>query len=405
MTLQELGENLHPHWSGDVAQDPYRLQRQTQAKHELLGHYLARWARVLSHAGHKDLMYIDGFSFAGMYTSDEDGGPGGPGSPLIALAAFAGEPPVAARGNFLFVEMEKGYAAELEVNIAAWPTKRAGDRWTVRPGAFVDAVQRTLAFLETRAAEAQRFSRGSPSWIDSVVPSFAFIDPYGVVGFPMAVVGRLLALPRSEAFINLMWVRTAANLQNPAVQDAETFTAMLGNEEWRTLLHLREEELRRAFHDLYLARLRAKEGGNVEFVRSFEMCGRDGAVVYWMVFCTKSVRGLQKMKESMWKVDPAGRFRYRDTTARGQLVMFGAVEQVAALRTLLVERFGGRGAVTIEDVEHYVIVDTPFLPSHIKAHLRELEKEGRLFADRKVGGRAGTFPAGTRLRIEARDRP
>lgn len=388
-----------------MAQDPYRLQRQTQAKHELLGHYLARWARVLSHEGHRDLMYIDGFSFAGMYTSDEDGGPGGPGSPLIALAAFTGDPPVAARGNFLFVEKDKRYAAELEVNIAAWPTKRQGDRWTVRTGAFVDAVQRTLTFLEAGAKEAQRFNRGSTSWVDKVVPSFAFIDPYGVVGFPMSVVARLLAQPRSEAFINLMWVRTAANLQNPAVQDAEAFTEMLGSGEWRALLTLREEELRRAFHDLYLARLRAKEGGNVQYVRSFEMCGRDGAVVYWMVFCTNSVRGLQKMKEAMWKVDPAGRFRYRDTTAREQLVMFGAVDQVAGLRHVLVDRFGGQGEVDIDDVDRYVIVDTPFLPSHIKAHLRALEKEGLLSASRKPGGRAGTFPPGTTFRIEASKQP
>lgn len=382
-----------------MAHDPYRLQRQTQAKHELLSHYLARWARVLSQAGHADLMYVDGFSFTGKYTSDEDGGTGGPGSPLIALAAFTGDPPVTARGNFLFVEKDKQYADELTVNIAEWSQKRDGDRVVVRNGAFVDAVEKTLSFLESRAASAKGHSAGNQAWAKAVVPAFALIDPYGVVGFPMSVVARLLALPRAEAFINLMWVHTAGNLQNPAVQEASSFTEVLGNDSWRSLLGLREAELRRGFHDLYLGRLRAPDGGNAALVRSFEMCGRDGAVVYWMVFCTNSVRGLQKMKEAMWKVDPAGRFRYRDTTSASQLVMFGVVEQLAGLRPLLEDRLRDGRWQTIEDLEHFVIVDTPFLPTHIKAHLRDLEKEGRLAADRRPGGRAGTFPDGTRVRI------
>jgi hypothetical protein len=220
----------------------------------------------------------------------------------------------------------------------------------------------------------------------------------------MSVLARLLALPRSEAFINLMWVRTAANLQNPAVQDPESFTAVLGSEDWRNLLHLREDDLRRGFHDLYVARLRASDGGNVRFVRSFEMCGREGAVVYWMVFCTSSERGLEKMKEAMWKVDPGGRFRYRDTTSRDQLVMFGAIEQVAGLRNLMVENFGGAGLVSIEEVNRYVIVSTPFLPSHVKAHLRELERDGLLVALRKPDGRMGTFPPGTRFTIASPSR-
>lgn len=375
--------------------DPYCLQRQTQAKHELLRHYLKLWARVLSQAGHADLMYVDGFSFAGWYTSDEDGGPGGPGSPLIAVEALADDPVISARGNFAFIEREAEYAAELEQNLETRAKKRSSDRVRVASGPFVKAIERPLAWLESQAREGRRHRPGSEQWVKAIVPVFVFIDPYGVAGFPMALVARILALPRSETFINLMWVRTALNLNNPGAQDSDLFTEMFGTDAWRKLTVLRGEELRRAFHDLYLERLRAKDGADAKFVRSFEMCGSDGAVVYWMVFCTNSVRGLEKMKEAMWQVDPGGRFQYRDTTARNQTVLFGALSQVSGLRRLLVERFAGQGPVRVEDVIQFVIVETPYLPKHVKPHLRDLETDGALVATRKANGRAGTFPDGT----------
>ncbi len=107
-----------------MAVDPYCLQRQTMAKHDLLRHYLPVWARVLAQAGHDKLMYVDGFSFTGRYTSDEDGGPGGPGSPLIALECFATQEALTAKGLFLFVEEKQQYLNELEQNVLPLPQNR-----------------------------------------------------------------------------------------------------------------------------------------------------------------------------------------------------------------------------------------------------------------------------------------
>lgn len=380
-----------------MATDPYRLQRQTMAKHDLLRHYLPVWARILSQDGHKTLMYIDGFSFTGRYTSDEDGGPGGPGSPLIALQCFTGDNAPSATGWFLFVDERQKYIQELELNIAAWPNKRDGDKIKCRCGRFDEAVLPALDVLEKRDASARQFHYGSTRWKEAVVPAFVFIDPYGSSGFPMDLLGRVLTLPRTEVFINLMWVRTAFNLKHKEHQEHGVFTKVFGTEAWRELVDKEGEQLARAYLDLYMQRLRAPDGASARIVRHFELCGSDGALAYWMVFATNSKHGWAKMKEAMWKVDPGGGFSYRDTTAAGQGVLFEKTPNYLLLRRLLQDRFCGRCRVPIEDVEEFVLMDTPFLPAgHLKRKtLGPMEQGGIITVHRPPGKRAGSFTAGT----------
>ena len=142
--------------------DLYCLQRQTQAKHHLLKHYLLRWARVLSQFGYRRLMYVDGFSFAGMYTSDEDGGPGGPGSPLIALQCFTGEGMERVEPWFLFFDKKRKYVEELKANIEAWDEKPDNARIFCRHGEFSAPIN---------SAYSSRVSR--PEWSDRAVAESA----------------------------------------------------------------------------------------------------------------------------------------------------------------------------------------------------------------------------------------
>lgn len=366
--------------------DRYKLQRQTKAKHELLRTYLRAWARVLSPKGKTGgpdtLLYVDGFAFTGMYTSDEDGGEGGPGSPLIAMECFTGDPEPAARGVFVFIEENKEYADELERNLAAWPHRRNQDEYKVRVGDFASGIEKPLAWAEERARQ------------HNVIPMFVFVDPYGVEGHSMDIVRRILRLPKAEVFINLMWVRTALNLHNPGAHDSELFTTLFGTEAWRPLLELRGEDLRRAFLDLYLERVRAPDGAEAGFARSFEMCGSDGAVVFWMVFCTNSSKGFEKMKEAMWKVDPGGAFQYKDTTHPGQVVLFQPKPPAGLLQRLLLEHFRGRAGVAVAEVEDFVGVQTIFRREHLRDHaLKPLENVGRIAVHRPDGTPRGSYPA------------
>ncbi len=381
-----------------MSADSYCLQRQTKAKHDLLKNYLPAWSRVLSEAGHPKLLYVDGFSFTGQYTSDEDGGEGGPGSPLIALKCFTGDGEPSACGQFVFVEESPSYVEELKGNIDRWPHRRSKDSVQCLCGRFEDEILPTLSELEQCNDEACRgkYPVGSQAWMDLIVPAFVFIDPYGATGFPMELVRRILALPRTEVFINLMWVRTAFNLKNPDHQAKGVFTKVFGNDEWKHIAALSGDDLRRAYLELYMKRLRAPDGAGASIVRHFEMRSSDGKFAYWMVFATNNRVGWRKMKEAMWGVDPGGGFAYYDTTASGQEVLFEKTPNLLLLRRMLGERFGRRADVPFAEIEEFVLMDTPYLPNrHLKrGTLVPMEKEGTISVKRPDGKRGGSFPQG-----------
>ena len=93
---------------------------------------------------------------------------------------------------------------------------------------------------------------------------------------------------------------------------------------------------------------------------------------YFLFFATNSRKGLQKMKESMWKVDPGGEFRFSDATNPDQALLFEKEPNLPALRGLLVKRFTGL-EVEVNQIEEFVVDATPFHSGHYKRVLRDVE--------------------------------
>jgi hypothetical protein len=98
---------------------------------------------------------------------------------------------------------------------------------------------------------------------------------------------------------------------------------------------------------------------------------------YFLFFATRSILGLQKMKEAMWHIDPAGGVRFSDATNFDQHVLFEPSPDTSLLRRMLEARFA-RSSVTVRDIERFVLADTAFHARHYKSVLRELEIAGRL---------------------------
>jgi hypothetical protein len=46
-------------------------------------------------------------------------------------------------------------------------------------------------------------------------------------------------------------------------------------------------------------------------------------VDYYLFYGASHLKGLEKMKEAMWKVDPSGRFQFSDATDPAQMTLFG----------------------------------------------------------------------------------
>lgn len=136
------------------------------------------------------------------------------------------------------------------------------------------------------------------------------------------------------------------------------------------------------------------------YVHSFDI-RPDGNRGYTLFFGTRNLRGLEKMKDVMWSVDPAGGCRYADTTDPNQEVLFKPQPDFAQLESMLRQRFADE-AFSIETAEQFVLEGTPFAKSHLKTRtLKPAEAAGRLCAvDPAAGRKRGTYPTGTCLRFQ-----
>ena len=83
------------------------------------------------------------------------------------------------------------------------------------------------------------------------------------------------------------------------------------------------------------------------------MRDKNGRVVYYLFFATNNALGHVKMKESMWKVDPLGEFKFSDATNPDQQVLFSE-PPTAGLANDLASRFTGQPEMQIAAVETYV---------------------------------------------------
>ncbi len=230
----------------------------------------------------------------------------------------------------------------------------------------------------------------------SLAPTFAFIDPFGYSQAPLQLSGRFLEFPRCEVllyaplrFINRFLGRAG---QEPAL------TSFFGTDRWREALPLQRSERIRFLHDLLYEQLQNEAG--LLYVRSFEILA-GGSRGYHLFFGTNNKeRGLRRMKEAMWSIDPVAGERFRDSTELGQEPLFQPEPDLDPLRTALRERFGMK-PFAIEDALDFTLVETPYLPQHVKGPiLKPLEKANEVeIVVAKKGRRRGTYPDGTQIRF------
>ncbi len=346
----------------------WELSSHTRAKHEILRRYLQAWTPILSHGGFPDIIYIDGFAGPGRYSEGEDG------SPIIALrAALDQSIPSSTRLFFLFVERDPERAAVLQ-EIVDGIQRPSNFRVKVAPGSTFEAeVTELIEFYSSR-------HRPLP-------PTFAFVDPFGWTGVPFSLLAQIIGHPSCEVLVNFMYEEINRFLTQS--DQPENFDSFFGTGEWRACVSGSPQQRNRCLQDLYVRQLRDAAGAT--YVRSFEMRNEAGATDYFLFYATKSLKGLQKMKEAMWKVDPKGEFKFSDATDPNQMIMFGD-PPIDVLRKQILERFAGREA-TVQEVEEFVLANTAFRETHYKRQvLAELERSTppALFAVNPRPGRRPT---------------
>ena len=347
------------------------LSPHTAAKHAILRSYLRSWFPILGISFPGDLFYFDGFAGPGEYSGGE------PGSPVIALdAALSVSNKLKGNANFWFSEIDGRYVKHLESVLArrSYPKKFVIE--VCRPRPFESVVS---GFLDD--FDAGRFNLSS---------LFIFIDPFGWKGFPMSVVRRILEVPRAEVFINFMYEEI--NRFIAADDQASNFDSLFGCHDWTDIIDERDpRERNRRLKGLYDQQLRVCAGA--EHVRSFEMRNENDVADYYLFYGTQHIRGLEAMKEAMWKVDPSGRFRFSDATNPDQMTLFGSEPDFGHLQELLWDRFLDCNP-KYSEVKEFVVAETPFIESHCKQVLKSMELASAPLlkvSSNARGRRRGTF--------------
>jgi three-Cys-motif partner protein len=303
------------------------------------------------------IVYIDGFAGPGEYKDGE------PGSPLIAIDAFLKHSyaPMREKGVlFFFIEQNPARCKYLEQLLAQrWQGQKLPPKakYEVYQGNFDETMTDLLTELEQRQ---QRLA-----------PTFAFIDPFGYSHTPMQTITRLMSHPKSEVLITFMYEELNRFITFDYQNKARQYDALFGTPEWReiegtisnSVPRSLSQERKNFIHNLYSEQLR--NVGGAKYVRSFCMRNKKNITDYFLFFGTKSIAGIKAMKQAMWKVDSTGTYEFSDFTNPDQLLLFSQPDYTI-LQRMLSKHFHGK-TVSIEEIEEYVIAETPFYKFRMEA--------------------------------------
>jgi hypothetical protein len=110
---------------------------------------------------------------------------------------------------------------------------------------------------------------------------------------------------------------------------------------------------------------------------AFEMVDEDGHELF-LVFGTANKRGLEKMKDAMWKVDPVHGLQFRDP--RDPLQSAFAIDDanLYPLLRLLREKLASRAPQSVEALRDFTLLETAYRPPHATTALRMLRDRDEL---------------------------
>ncbi|MBC7965536.1 MAG: three-Cys-motif partner protein TcmP [Fuerstia sp.] len=359
----------------------WHAEPHTLVKHAILNRYLQAWFPILTQQASllkartgktqsREILFVDGFAGPGLYERGE------PGSPLIALnAAIQHSIDFPMPVRMLFIEHRHDRFVHLQSVIAPYLAKAKSSK-NVRAVEPHEGDCDTVLNQLLDEFEKKRSQFG---------PALAFLDQFGYGAVSMKLIHRILSYPQCEVFSYLNYKEMNRWITDPHKADA--FTRAFGGEEWRECKDLPEKERRAELLLKYKAAL--KNRANAKYVVSFLMFDANDLPLYWLLFCTNNLRGLEEMKRAMWAVDKTGEFRFSDNEAPGQLQLLELAFDDAWLAERLQSTFGGKTRTALA-VKEYVLVDTPCYL--FRGALSSLESDQQIDVSAPAQRKPRTFP-------------
>jgi len=344
----------------------------TRAKLEVLQRYLGAWFNILASSGIENVLYVDGFCGPGEYVGGEKG------SPVVAaeLANSASRKFPNFNVHLVCIDVREEVLDHLQA-LPAIRHRHSRVNLDVRKGEFAAEIVRVL---HNGGYHTQ--------W-----PIFSFVDPFGFSGISQSTFQLLMRNRSSEVFVNLWCGFMNRFIDHPDDDVRQCIANLLGKESLPRIVRAtdRISEICSIFQD------NLQQLG--PFVRRFMMRDENNTRDNALFFCGRNERGLEKVKEAMWKVDPVfGASFSEHGSLKSEETLPGLQQaQTASLRRMLLNAFSGRPATSVASLIRWTIVETEtYLPRHLRQELEYLNSHGRLtYIDPAPTGRkrqAGHWP-------------
>jgi three-Cys-motif partner protein len=339
---------------GQIDLELQHLKRVSRVKHQILTRYLPSWAVILGSAYNR-LYYVDCFAGPGRYEFE---GEQVDGSPVIAVNAgkdFAAKNALKKLAVIL-IEDDPSQIAQLNICLADTLPHPDNFKVALKSGNSHDHIPKIVSGIRSRKS----------------APSFFLVDPYGHP-LSIATLNDILALHRSELFINLMWYRVNMDMANEAVR--HHVTELFGDEDWKKQGFMLEHgaEREESFLQYFCGRIAA------EYVLPFRIRydAQEDRITgnrtkYYLIHASNSLKAVQLMKEVMWPLgDEEGTFDFSGTA---QNVLISQTPQLDELKTILIREFAGQ-QIAFDDIRAKTW-SLPFIDKHYRSVLQNLRSSG-----------------------------
>jgi three-Cys-motif partner protein len=339
----------------------------TVAKHRLLERYLEAWYPILTKAQWcHSITYAEGFAGAGVYEGGE------PGSPVIAADVFLrrrelldGKPL-----NMVLVEEDSRRIQRLKEEMAPVLTRHGEPPARLR-----------IRYEEGSCGEKLLPALQGSGAMGS--PVFAFLDSWGGPDVPFGLVREIAKQPAGEVLVT--FGTNFLTRFGEKEQHQQAGNEAFGATEWQQVHQLPSNEKRAFLVSVYRKSLLT---AGFKYVVPFEMIDDTGSDLY-LIYGTRNLKGLEKMKEAMWRVDPVQGVHYRDPRDPNQITLDFSVPHLEPLQDAIMHELAS-GDRTLDSLREYALLETVYRPPHATTAVRSLLQQGLAEREPPSGQLAGT---------------
>jgi three-Cys-motif partner protein len=355
-----------------VAGEPNYLKLVSRIKHEIYSNYLAAWISILSRS-YRRLRVFDCFAGDGRYVNER--GEPLPGSPQLAISITSDivDKSSGLAVAFGFIEHDPSKAERLRIDLDNLDCTASITRSVF--GGDAEVVTRSIL----------KSLRSKPG----TVPTFFFLDPYGHP-LPIPLLRELIAIPKAEVLVNLMWFRISMDLANP--DRTEHLDYLFGHDKWREqrFNQLSGPARETAFVEYFEQEVNAPYRLHQAMPYSPEdkVGIRDTQTKYYLVHFSSHPSAANAMKPVMKRAEKA-LARLRGTAEQMPFDFADPrKESIAELKSALCDQFGTGKQLSFGDLLDDTANMRNVEPEFRKA-LKELELEGKIKIDRRESKRDG----------------